>query len=359
MTDKGKQSREFSRRTVLKSAAGAGAALATPYFFVKAHAASDPKVVRMYNYDGTLGEFYDKHWYEPFAEKFDVKMDFIRLKGSRAPLEKIQAQIANGQPETDVFPLHPDQLIFARRNKIAMEIPRSAIPEYENLYDEFITEFGPCLVLWSYGLAYNTELVDPAPTSWKALWDPKYAGKVALNEGLKDQTLQMVNLAFKGSPYPVDEETFKHLTDIRPHLVALWSSGADAEQLFRNGEIVMSPFWNGRVTKLKSEGLPLAFAVPDEGFFVRHSVYGVPLNAANPEMGIEWINFVCGEERQKRMVEFGYGTPNKLVEHTPEQAKAVIVADPEVVKKAVPEDFTRILDNSAAWTDMWNKWKSS
>ena len=50
---------------------------------------------------------------------------------------------------------------------------------------------------------------------------------------------------------------------------------------------------------------------------------------------------------------------NKLVEHTPEEAKAVIVADPEVVKKAVKEDFTRILDNSASWTDMWTKWKST
>ena len=349
----------LNRRQLLQTAGAAAATLSTPYFFVKAHAASDPKVLRLYNFDGTLGDFYTKHWYDPFAEKFDIKLEFIRLKGSRAPLEKVQAQIAAGRPETDVFPLHPDQLIFARRNKIAMEIPRSAIPEYENIYDEFISEFGPCLVLWCYGLAYNTELVDPAPTSWTALWDEKYAGRVALNEALKDQTLQMVNLAFKGSPYPVDEETFKHLSDIRPNLVALWSSGADAEQLFRNNEIVMTPFWNGRVTKLKSEGLPLEFAVPDEGFFVRHSVYGIPVNAANPEMALEWLNFVCGREPQKRMVEFGYGTPNKLVEHTPEEAAAVIVADPEVVKKAVPEDFTRILDSSAAWTDMWNKWKAS
>ena len=348
-----------TRRSVIKSGVAAGALAACPYFFVKAHAQSDPKVLRVYNFDGTLGEFYTKHWYTPFMEKFDVKIETIRLTGSRAPLEKILAQVAAGQPETDVLPLHPDQVVFARRNPLVMEIPRDAIAEYANLYDEFISEFGPCLVLWSYGLAYNTEMVKPAPTSWKALWDPQYAGKVALNEALKDQTLEMVNLAFKGKPYPVDDETFKHLTDIRPNLVALWSSGADAEQLFRNGEIVMTPFWNGRVTKLKGEGLPLEFAVPDEGFFVRHSVYGIPLQARNPELGLEWINFVCGRERQLRMVEFGYGTPNKKVVHTPEQAAAVIVADPKVVAKAVPEDFTHILDNSAAWNDMWTKWKAS
>lgn len=350
----------ISRREIIKGAGAATAAvLATPYFFVKAHAASDPKHMRMYNFDGNLGDFYTKHWYGPFMEKFDVKMDFIRLKGSRAPLEKVQAQINAGQPETDVLPLHPDQVIFAKRNDLMRNVTRSEIPESKNFYDQFFTEYGPNLVLWCYGLAYNTEKVKPAPTSWKILWDKQYAGKVALNEGLKDQTLQMVNLAFKGSPYPVDAETFKHLSDIRPGLVSLWGSGADAEQLFRNDEIVMTPFWNGRVTKLKKEGLPLEFATPDEGFFVRSSVYGIPKNARNPEMALEWLNWVMGKGPQKKMVEFGYGTPNKLVEHTPEEAKAVIVADPEVVKKAVKEDFTRILDNSASWTDMWTKWKST
>jgi len=350
----------ISRREIIKGAGAATATvLATPYFFVKAHAASDPKHMRMYNFDGNLGDFYTKHWYGPFMEKFDVKMDFIRLKGSRAPLEKVQAQINAGQPETDVLPLHPDQVIFAKRNDLMRNVTRSEIPESKNFYDQFFTEYGPNLVLWCYGLAYNTEKVKPAPTSWKILWDKQYAGKVALNEGLKDQTLQMVNLAFKGSPYPVDAETFKHLSDIRPGLVSLWGSGADAEQLFRNDEIVMTPFWNGRVTKLKKEGLPLEFATPDEGFFVRSSVYGVPKNARNPEMALEWLNWVMGKGPQKKMVEFGYGTPNKLVEHTPEEAKAVIVADPEVVKKAVKEDFTRILDKSASWTDMWTKWKST
>ena len=350
----------INRREIIRGAGAATAAvLATPHFFVKAHAASDPKHMRMYNFDGNLGDFYTKHWYGPFIEKFDVKMDFIRLKGSRAPLEKVQAQINAGQPETDVLPLHPDQVIFAKRNDLMRTVTRSEIPESKNFYDQFFTDYGPNLVLWCYGLAYNTEKVKPAPTSWKILWDKQYAGKVALNEGLKDQTLQMVNLAFKGSPYPVDAETFKHLSDIRPGLVSLWGSGADAEQLFRNEEIVMTPFWNGRVTKLKKEGIPLEFATPDEGFFVRSSVYGVPKNARNPEMALEWLNWVMGKGPQKKMVEFGYGTPNKLVEHTPEEAKAVIVADPEVVKKAVKEDFTRILDNSATWTDMWTKWKSS
>ena len=91
------------------------------------------------NFDGSLGEFYTKHWYKPFQEKFDVKMNFIKLKGSRVPLEKVQAQINAGKPETDVMPMHQDQVIFAQRNNLAMEVDASAIPEFSNYYDKGIT----------------------------------------------------------------------------------------------------------------------------------------------------------------------------------------------------------------------------
>jgi|TARA_B100000959_G_scaffold92404_1_gene98155 putative spermidine/putrescine transport system substrate-binding protein len=354
---KSRNSSEITRRKFIQSAATTAGVAGFPYFFVKAHAASDPKVFSAYIYDGNLGEFYDKHWYKPFAEKFDIKIQYIQLKGSRLPMEKVQAQIAAGQPEADVVPMHGDQFIFAKRNNLLEEV--GDLPGYADVYDKFVTPYGPGLVLWCYILAYNTEKVVPAPTSWKVLWDPKYSGRIAINEGLKNQVLEMVNITHKGQPYPVDDETFKHLSALRPSLVSMWSSGADAEQLFRNDEIVMTPFWNGRVTKLKGEGLPLEAAVPDEGFFVRYSVYGVPRNAKNPELAKEWLNWVVGKEPQTRMVEFGYGTPNKQVQYTDAQAKAVIVADPEVVKKAVPEDFELILKKSGEWTDMWNKWKSA
>lgn len=348
-----------TRRHLLSGAAATAAfAVAAPYIATRAHAQGDPKVIRFYTQDGTLGDLYMEHWYRPFVEMHDLRAEYIPLQGGNAPMEKLQAQIAAGRPGADVIPLHGNQLVFALRNDMLMPVPRDAVPEYANLHEQYITDWGPGMVLWCYGLAYNTEKVTPAPTSWKALWDPQWAGRVAINEALKDQALQMVNIAFKGQPYPVDEETFAHLTALRPNLVTLWSSGADAEQLFRNDEIVMTPFWNGRVTRLKGEGLPIAFAVPDEGFFVRHSTYAIPKGSRNPEMAMKWLDFVLGVEPQKRLVEFGYGTPNKLVTYTPEEEAAVIVTDAAVVAKAVEEDFARILDETPQWNDMWTAWKA-
>ena len=58
----------ISCREIIKGAGAATATvLATPYFFVKAYAASDPKHMRMYNFD-TYRAIFTLVW--PFMEKF-------------------------------------------------------------------------------------------------------------------------------------------------------------------------------------------------------------------------------------------------------------------------------------------------
>jgi len=134
--------RNISRRKVLQTSLVAGSALATPYFFMRS-AKADPKQLNIYNWDGNLGDFYVEHWHKPFEEAFDVKLNVIKLAGSRAPLEKVQAQINAKRPESDFLPLHPDQYIYAQRNNLLMEVGPDMVPEMNNLYSSFVTPHGP------------------------------------------------------------------------------------------------------------------------------------------------------------------------------------------------------------------------
>jgi spermidine/putrescine-binding protein len=140
----------------------------------------------------------------------------------------------------------------------------------------------------------------------------------------------------------------------------LWTTGAQAEQLFRTGEIAVSPLWNGRVFKLIDQGIPLEFVVPTEGFFTRWNAYTVPRNAQNPELAAAFINFVMNEKRQSDLAEkLFYGSPNKNVAYGSEEVKRrVVVASPENIAKVVPEDFEAITDSQAEWARLWNGWKS-
>jgi putative spermidine/putrescine transport system substrate-binding protein len=347
----------FGRR---KFAAGAAAGTTFPYFFVKAHAQTDPKRLVIYTWDGALGRFYDEHWIGPFMKQFDVKVETIPMVGASVQLDRVRAQIGAGRPESDLLPLHPHQRIFAERNNMMLKIERSALPEAVNYDPDFITDNGPRLVIWCYGLCYNTEKISQAPTKWRDLWDPRFKGKAAINEALLEQTVQMVNLAFNGRTTPIGDDVFQRLSELRPSLVALWNNAAQAEQSLRTGEYWITPFWNGRVYKLAEGGAPLEFVVPEEGMFVRASLYAMPRNPTNPELMYKYLNFIMGAERQQKLAElFYYGSGHRQVKYAGDLARKVVTGIPDLMKRAKSEDFAAILDQQAEWTRLWNRWKTT
>jgi putative spermidine/putrescine transport system substrate-binding protein len=349
--------KRISRRSL---AVGIAGGLATPSFFVKAHAQTDPKRLVIYTWDGQLGRFYEENWIKPFMQEFDVRVDTIPMVGASVQLDRVRAQINAGRPESDLLPLHPHQAIFAERNNMMFNVDWSQIPEHRNYDPAYITPRGPRLVIWCYGLCYNTQRVQPAPTSWRDLWDPRFRGRAAINEALLEQAVQMVNLAWNGRTTPIGDDVFRKLTELRPNLLALWNNGAQAEQLLRQGEVWITPFWNGRVYNLLAQGVPLEFVAPDEGMFVRASLFAMPRNPVNPELMMRYLNYIMAEPRQRLLAEqFFYGTGNRDVRVSPDLARKLVVGIPENDRRATSEDFPAILDSLADWTRSWQRWKVS
>jgi putative spermidine/putrescine transport system substrate-binding protein len=345
---------KVSRRTALR---GLGAAaIAAPAIVTRARA--DDQTLVVYNFDGTLGKYVKEAWIDPFAADNNVRVETLTMQGSSPPMAKIKAQIDAGRPDADVIPMQLTDYVFATRNNMLMPIGRDEIPEYANLYPEFITDHGPGLILWSYGIAYNTKRIATPPKRWKDLWDPAYKGKVALNEALFEQAVQMVNLATKGKSTPVDDQTFAELGKLKPNLVSLWTTGAQAEQLLRSEEAWLTPLWNGRVYTLQEQNVPVEFVTPEEGFFVRYDPYCIPRGARNPALAKKWINFICGEARQSGLAEkLYYASPNRKVTYSPDIARKVVISKPEDVKRAVKEDYAAIVDELGAWRRRWDAWK--
>jgi putative spermidine/putrescine transport system substrate-binding protein len=351
---------KVDRRGFFRLATAAVAtSVASPAVF-SAQAWAQNKTFVVYSFDGVLGKTFKELIIPPFEAKHGVRIETITMPGSVPPMQKIKAMVDAGRPEADVLPMQLTDYVFARRNNLVLPIGRNDIPEYKNLYPQFITDHGPGLLLWSYGIAYNTNHIKQAPTTWKDLWNPAYKGKVAINDPIFDQVLQMVNLTYTGKPLPVTDETFKRLTELRPNLLTLYSTGAQAEQLMRQEEIWIGAMWNSRTAAVQDEGAPWKFAAPNEGFFVRYNPFGIPRGARDPDFAKEWINYVCGKGPQSILAEKGYqGSPNKDVVYSDHIKSRLIVTDPEVLKRAVKEDFDTIVDNIPEWRRRWDAWKQS
>lgn len=349
---------EISRRTLLGGAAAV--TLATPYFFSKAMA-QDKKRIAVYTYDGALGKFAEEHYIKPFREKYDVRVDAITVVGAASPIDRLAAQIRAGRPEVDVMWTQPPAYIYATQNNLMMPVSKDQLPEAANYRPQYVTEHGPMVHLYAYGLAYNKEMVNTKLARWRDLWDPALKGKIAVNDALYEQFLAATNLSLGRPVAPVDDETFKALTALRPSIVSLWNTGAQIEQLLRNREVAVSPIWNGRAFNLIEEGVPLEFVVPEEGFLVRHNNYAVSRGAANPELAIQYMNFIMGEVPQAALAaQFAYGSGNTKVKFANEAiARKAVIGFPEYENKSRIEDFAAAVKNGAEWSRRWNQWKAS
>lgn len=343
-----------SRRSFLKLAASTAVAPAV----IPATSWAQRKTLVFYNFDGVIGRAFTEQVIPRFEQKFGARVETITMQGSVPPMPKIKAMVEAGRPDADVIPMQLTDYVFARRNNLVIPIGRNEIAEYKNLYPQFITDHGPGLLTWSYGLAYNTRHIKEAPTSWRDLWNPAHKGKVAINDAIIEHALQMVNLTFTGKTMPVNDATFARLTELRPNLLTLYATGAQAEQLMRREEIWMAAVWNSRAAAVQDEGVPIRFIAPKEGVFVRYNPFCIPRGARDPDLAKEWINFVCEKESQGLLAEKGYsGSPNKDVVYSDHIKSRLIVTDPEVIRRSIPEDFDAIVDNVAEWRRRWDGWK--
>ena len=117
---------------------------------------------------------------------------------------------------------------------------------------------------------FNTDKVTPAPTSWGALWDPKYAGKVVMFDAA-DVTIPMVALYVGAKdPYNLTDAEFQKvrdaLTALRPQVRTIAKGYDDAVNIFGAGDGVIGYSQNiSEIPALNKQGVPFAYSFPTEG----------------------------------------------------------------------------------------------
>ncbi|MFQ5984438.1 MAG: PotD/PotF family extracellular solute-binding protein [Alphaproteobacteria bacterium] len=113
------------------------------------------------------------------------------------------------------------------------------------------------------------EYVDPATHTWGVLWDPKYKGRLSMIDSLIDGV--MVAAIYSGAKDPFDmtkaevERVKELMVEQRPLLRFYTNSQTEWEQALAAGEVVAAASWNGTITRLREDGLPVAFMSPKEG----------------------------------------------------------------------------------------------
>lgn len=163
------------------------------------------------------------------------------------------------------------------------------------------------------GIGYDSDKVDPPPTSWRALFDPKYRGRISVMDG-KGDVFDQGQLAAGLGINSTDKDAIRDV--VFPTLVEqkrlLRAYDSNPERALASGETWIAQVDSGDLMRAKQQRPSLRFVVPEEGAPYWVDYLAIPSAAADPARALRFLEFMLDPEIAARNANYlHFATPNK------------------------------------------------
>lgn len=359
MESKGKMTRrEFIKTTGMATGAAVATASVGPFIHTTM---AKGQTLRICSYGGAYQESQRKAIFEPFAEKFGVKI----VETSGPDIAKIKAQVDNNAYEWDLADLETRHVARGELENL-LEPLDAKIVDLSKIDPKAQRKAAVGNIFWTTSLAYNKKAVgeNKPAANWADFWDVKnFPGPRALQDQAPFN-LEFALLA-DGVPmdkiYPIDlDRAFKKMDAIKKDITVWWKNGAQQIQLLTSAEVNYSSAWNGRVNVAQNKGVPLEIVW--EGGCLDLDWWCIPKGCPNKDLAMKFIQFAISAERQGEQMDkyIAYGPTNldafKFI--SDERAKQ-LPSYPENLKKQFAQDADYWGEKLAEVTERWKKWMIS
>jgi spermidine/putrescine-binding protein len=270
-------------------------------------------------------------FWQPFADQYPkVQVDFSFFAEDSEAYAKMQTGF-----QTDV--LHPCNSWWKLYVDygLVQPIDTSRLKNWSGIIDQ-LAQAGQFngqqyFVPWDWGyesIIVRTDKVEVMPDSWADLWDPQYAGHVALwNSGESNHIMTAVALGLDPwNTTPEQNEQIKQkLIDIKPNLITYWSDYTEAVQLIVSGDAwLVASAWPDAYVLASAEGVPVEYITPKEGRLGYVCGFGISANTRNLDLAYAYIDATIAPESMAALSnEYAYGAAN---------ADAIPLTDPAFVE---------------------------
>jgi spermidine/putrescine transport system substrate-binding protein len=254
---------------------------------------------------------------ESFQEEMDTTVHVTYYFGNSELLAKIQAGGANADI---IMPSHYRLKQYTDQNLI-QTIDESKIPNFENLYDsvknlDYMFHDGKRIsipyVFGVTGLVYNADEITEPVTSWEIAWDPKYKGRIVMED-----TESWIYAAAMVLGYRLDElteDTDAKLEQIKakmieqkPLLLKLYHGLEEIRTLLVSGDALIAHTDAGVAWGLQKDGFNIQVVVPQEGASGWQDQFVIPAEAQHLDLAYAWINHMLDPQVAADLtVETGY-----------------------------------------------------
>lgn len=314
------------RRTAIKAAAAGAAAVAFPFVWTPARAASKRIVVR--DDGGIYAKAYGAVFYRPFTEKTGIEV--ISVQANAEPTAQIKSMVETGSYTWDMAKIsQPAILLLTGGGKEYLEKHGlESDPTIAKIPAQYMSPYGVGTNVYTTVLAYRTDAFKErkAPTSWADMWNVKdFPGR----RGLRKYPFDTIEEALMADGVPTSQvypcnfdKSFASLDKIAKHVDVWWTTGAQVEQMLISGEVDMISTWVSRAQSAIASGAPVAIAWHQNiwGCDNWSIVKGTP----NANACREFIKFASDPKRQAALVEYfpaGVTQPEAFKFIKPEIAK--------------------------------------
>jgi len=274
--------------------------------------------------------------------------------------------------QADIFHFYTGYQQFYVDEGLVREIDTSKLTNWDKVPDEMKAlgqiDGKQYYIPWDWGftsILYNTDKV-PEVTSWDALFNPDYAGHIAMwDDGPGAVTVSSYVHGFDETAITDEqlaqiEEEWKAQKPLNLHY---WDS--EYENLCPeviSGDIWVAYAWQGcYATALLDGTQPVAYANPTEGRNSWVGLYGISADTDSYELALKFLDDKLAELTCGNAVNlFYYGCANQEVMNAIEDpilVEAFGINDPAILEST---NFTPLVtaEQRDAWTAMWTRVKA-
>ncbi|MGD9906204.1 MAG: extracellular solute-binding protein [Vicinamibacterales bacterium] len=315
---------------------------------------------------GGFREQYIKAVTEPFEREHPgVRVRFYGVRNSAMELAVLRAhQGQTGPPPADVTLIDLSVARIARDEGLLEEIRPERVPNAAALgpVGNELGRHGLPVTNDTLALIYDPRVVTSPPTSWHALWDEAYRGRIAIPaEGGGDiqaiaLTIVANRLAGHADYLTTAEPGVRKLTDLAP-AVQTWEPKPDAYTLVVNGTAAMAIGWNAR-SQLHVTEAPgrIAAVTPGEGTVAQVNVLSVVRGTPQRDLAEDFVNYALSPEVQARFsTAMPYVPTNTHTVLDPAVAARIPLFDPAERQRLIPVDWLKVGEARERILEPWRR----
>lgn len=230
---------------------------------------------------------------------------------------ELVAKLRAGAAYDVVFPI---DYLLARMHKhgLLRALDRAALPGLANLdprlpaWERDGQVFAVPYLWGTTGIGYDSDKVE-APRSWRALFDPRYAGRISVIDSkgdVFDQALLAAGMDINSTDKPaIRARVFPMLVEQKKLLRAYDANPARA---LVSGETWIAQIDSGDLLRAQRQRPSLRYAIPEEGAVLWVDYVAVPTSARAPALAERFIALLLEPEVAAiNANELRYATPNR------------------------------------------------